>query len=68
LAKHCDWHPACSGENLIELLPKFEMEGYRRIHQLTGTCISVEKLSDWIGIGKGTADLLIRYAEETLHL
>jgi hypothetical protein len=28
----------------------------------------VEKLSDWLGIGKGMANLLIRYAEEDVKL
>ena len=30
--------------------------------------MSVEKLSDWLSIGKGTADLLIQYAEEDMGL
>jgi hypothetical protein len=47
---------------------KFDQEGYRRINQLTGNHISVEKLSDWLAIGKGTADLLIQYAEEDMEL
>lgn len=43
---------------------KFDQEGYRRINQLTTERTSVEKLSQWLGIGKGTADLLMQYAQE----
>lgn len=28
---------------------------------------TVEKLSDWLGIGKGTVDLIIHYAEDMAH-
>ena len=45
----------------------FDREGFCRIHQLTGDRITVEKLSDWLGIDKGTADLLICYAEEDVE-
>jgi hypothetical protein len=61
---YCDNHPERCGEDFSLYAWKFEREGWRRIHQLTGDRISVEKLSDWLSIGKGTADLLIRYAEE----
>ena len=30
--------------------------------------MSMEKLSSWLNIGKGTADLLIQYAEEDMML
>ena len=30
--------------------------------------MSVENLSNWLGIGKGIADLIIRYAEEDMIL
>jgi len=30
--------------------------------------MSVENLSNWIEIGKGTADLIIQYAEEDMAL
>jgi hypothetical protein len=43
------------------------MDMYHR-HQLTGDWITVEKLLDWLNIGKGMADLLIRYAEEDVEL
>jgi len=65
---YCDNHPDRCGEAFTLYAPKFEEEGWRHIHQLTGDCISVEKLSDWLGIGKGTADLLIRYVEEDMEL
>ena len=65
---HCNRHPSHSGEDFSELLPKFDKEGFRCIHQLTGNQITVEKLAEWVGIGKGTADLLIRYAEEDIEL
>ena len=60
----CDNHPQRSGEDFGSLVPKFDKEGFRRLHQLTGDRITVEKLSDWLGIGKGTADLILGYAEE----
>jgi hypothetical protein len=66
--KYCDRHPQRRGENLSDHGWKFDKEGYRRIHQLTGDRITVENLSDWLMIGKGTADLLIRYAEEDIEL
>jgi len=47
-------------------VPKFDKEGFRRLNQLTGDRITVEKLSEWLGIGKGTADLILRYAEEDI--
>jgi len=60
----CDLHPQCSSENFSCLGTKFDQEGFRRLHQLTGERITVEKLLEWLDIGKGTADLLLRYAEE----
>jgi hypothetical protein len=39
-----------------------------QINQLTRDRISVEQLSEWIGIGKGIADLIIQYAEEDVAL
>src|SRR6266481_7094615 len=62
--EYCDQHPECCGENLSDHGWKFDKEGYRHIHQLTGDRVTVEKLSEWLMISKGTADLLIRYAEE----
>jgi hypothetical protein len=66
--EYCNTHPDRHGEFFAAHAPKFDFEGYRRIHQLTGDRISVEKLSDWLGIGKGTADLLIQYAKEDVDL
>jgi len=60
----CDNHPQRSGENFGCLATKFDEEGFRRLHQLTGDRITVEKLLEWLGIGKGTADLILGYAEE----
>jgi hypothetical protein len=65
---YCDQHPNRCGEDFSAHALKFSGEGYRHIHQLTSDRISVEKLSDWLGIGKGTADLLIQYAEEDVAL
>jgi hypothetical protein len=66
--KYCDSHPTRCGEDLGDHADKFSKEGYCHINQLTGDHISVEKLSYWLGIGKGTADLLIQYAEEDVEL
>ena len=63
---HCDNHPQRSGENFSNLMPAFDHEGFRRLQQLTGDRISIEKLSAWLSIGKGTADLIIRYVEEDI--
>jgi hypothetical protein len=63
---YCDNHPQHSGEDFNNLVPKFDKEGFRRLHQLTGDRIMVKKLSEWLGIGKGTADLILRYAEEDI--
>lgn len=65
---YCDTHPQRSGEDLAAHAEKFDREGYRRINQLARTRVSIEKLSEWLGIGKGTADLLIQYAEEDIEL
>ena len=65
---YCDRHPDRQGEHFGAHGRKFDEEGYRRINQLTGERISVEKLSNWLGIGKGTADLLIQYAGEDMKL
>ena len=35
--------------------------------QLIGSQMMVENLSNWFGIGKGIADLIIQYAEEPCH-
>lgn len=66
--KYCDLHPDRRGEDFSVHQLKFDQEGYRRINQLVGNRMTVEKLSEWLGIGKGTADLLIQYAEEDMEL
>ena len=66
--EYCDKHPERGGENFSEFAEKFDQQGYRRINQLVGTHILVEKLSDWLYIGKGTADLIIQHAEEDMEL
>jgi hypothetical protein len=65
---YCDQHPDRRGENFAMHAPSFDAQGYRSINQLTRDRISIENLSAWLGIGKGTADLLIGYAEEDIEL
>lgn len=65
--EYCDRLPGREGENFSVLAPKFDKEGYRTIDQLTASSrMSVENLSNWFGIGKGIADLIIQYAEEDM--
>ena len=52
----------------VTLAPNFEAEGYRTIDQLTSGRTSIEKLSSWVKIGKGTADYIIQYADEDMAL
>lgn len=66
--EHCDEHSDRKGEYFSEYADKFDEQGYRRINQLTGNRMSVEKLANLLGIGMGTADLLIQYAEEDMEL
>ena len=47
-------------------IPKFSNQGYQQIDQIAWA--TVEQLSDWLGIGKGIADLLIAYAKEDVKL
>ena len=60
----CDNHPQRSGEDFSNLASKFALEGFSRLHQLISNRITLEKLSEWFSIGKGMADLILRYAEE----
>ena len=60
--EYCDRHPNRSGDNLVDIAWKFEKESFRWIDQLVGTTVSVEKLSEWLGVGKGMAILLMKYA------
>jgi hypothetical protein len=57
--KYCDHHPDHGGEDFSVHIEMFCQQGYHHMDQLTGHRITVEKLSDWLHIGKGTADLLI---------
>jgi hypothetical protein len=66
--EYCDQHPSHRGENFSVHAEKFSKEGYRRIDQITRDRISVEKLSSWLSIGKGTADFLIQYASDDAAL
>jgi hypothetical protein len=66
--EYCDRHQHRRGEGFSNHIQAFEQEGYRRINQLTGKRMTVEKLSEWVHIGTGTADLLIQYAEEDVEL
>ena len=66
--QYCDHLPGRDGEAFSSLAYKFDKQGYRSIDQLTGTRMTVENLSTWLNIGKGTADLLIQYAEEDMGL
>ena len=38
------------------------------INQLTSGCMSIENMSSWMNIGKGTADYIIQYADEDMVL
>ena len=66
--QYCDRQPGRSGEIFNALRHKFDAESYRRINQLTGDRITVENLSNWLGIGKGTANLIIQYTEDVALL
>ena len=64
--QYCDRLPGREGEKFSALAAKFDKEGYRTIDQLTR--MSLENLSNWFGIGKGIADIIIQYAEEDMAL
>ena len=66
--RHCDNHPDRRGENFSTLTGNFDEQGYWTIDQLTSARMSVENLSSWIKIGKGTADYIIQYADEDMAL
>ncbi|KAM6492687.1 hypothetical protein JOM56_012411 [Amanita muscaria] len=65
---YCDKHARRRGRNLCQYSVTFENEGFATIDQLTGPQITIEKLSEWLGIGRGTADAIIRYAESDTKL
>ena len=66
--EYCDQHPNRNDANLSMLIPKLQDQGFRYVNQLTGDHITIEKLCNWLSIGPGTADLLIRFAREDCHL
>lgn len=66
--QHCDNHPDRHGDNLSTLAANFDTQGYRTIDQLTSGRMSIENLSSWVNIGKGTADYIIQYADEDMAL
>jgi hypothetical protein len=66
--QYCDRLPGRDGENFTALADKFDKQGYRTVDQLADNQMSVENLSNWLEIGKGTAGLIIRYAGEDMAL
>ena len=66
--RYCDSHPNHRGENLAALTSNFDAQGYWTIDQLTSARMSIENLSSWVKIGKGTADYIIQYANEDMAL
>jgi hypothetical protein len=63
---YCDCVPGCDGEAFFSLAHKFDEQGYQTIDQLIGSWMSVENLSSWLHIGRGTVDLIIQYAKEDM--
>ena len=68
MAPICNFHLDHEFDDFSSLTEKFEKEGFRTIYQLSSKRINVEKLSKWLGIGKGTVDLIIKYANEDIKL
>jgi hypothetical protein len=66
--KYCDDHPKRRGDNLMAHAAKFSEDGFRTINQLVSERVTINSLSEWLHIGHGTADLLIRYATEDCDL
>ena len=65
---HCDHLPDCQAPLFFTLLEKFRRQGYQTIDQLTSSRVTVADLSSWLDIGKGTADLIIAYADQDMAL
>jgi hypothetical protein len=65
--RYCDNHADCAGGDFSSVAWKFDKEGYHHIEQLTGSRVSIDSLSQWLEISKGTADLLICYAEQDVE-
>ncbi|KAI9453641.1 hypothetical protein F5148DRAFT_1151908 [Russula earlei] len=66
--EYCNMHCDRQGEDFSKHADKFNEEGYCCINQLLRDHMSEEKLSNWLNIGKGTANLLIQYATEDMEL
>ena len=66
--EYCDRHPRHSSSRLGRYANAFDNEGFVYIDQLVGPRIIIESLAGWLSIGKGTADLVIRYAEQDIQL
>lgn len=65
----CDFHPHCEDDlDFLSLAKPFKTEGFRHLVQLTSGRTTVEQLSTWFKIGKGTANLIIGYADEDIVL
>ena len=65
---YCDQHARRGGRDLSKHAVAFDDEGFVTIDQLVGPRVNIEKLSEWLGIRKGTADLILRYAEMDVGL
>jgi hypothetical protein len=66
--QHCDSHNDRRGHNFEQYTNNFNDEGFIRINQLNRNRVTIEQLAEWLNIKKGTADLLIGYAEEDCEL
>ena len=65
----CDFHPHREDDlDFSSLAKPFKTEGFRHLVQLTSGRTTVEQLSTWFKIGKGTANLIIGYADEDIAL
>ena len=65
---HCDKHPRRQSYQLGRHAAAFEREGFACLDQLVGSRITISDLSEWLQIGRGTADLIIRCAEQDVLL
>jgi hypothetical protein len=66
--QYCNCIPGHDGKAFFSLAYKFDEQGYQTIDQLTRNQMLVQNLSNWLHIGRGTADLIIQYAEEDMAL
>lgn len=64
---YCDQHAHQGGRDLSRYAAAFDDEGFLTVDQLVGPRVNIEKLSEWLRIGKGTADLILRYAEMVVN-